>query len=350
MPALAPEFEFLLLTNRPLGEDKVPSGCRQVFLGRAVAEGSAQAKAYSPLWMNFIVPGYLAREKVALFHGTNFALPALGCGRYVVTIHDLAFVRVPAAFSLLHRTYLRSLVWLGVRRADHVIVGSVAARNDLVELGGGDSCPLSVIHHGIDECYAPSDDIPYLTCVREQLGLPSRYILHVGVMEARKSIETLLKAGVPLIRDGIVDGIVLAGRDGPGSDLVRRTAAESTVSSKIHFLRYVPQQLMRGLYNLARVVVYPSRFEGFGLPVLEAMACGTPVVASDASSLPEVAGGAALLFPAADVTALESALRRLLGDARLRADLRLRGFARVADFSWARSAAQHIEVYRRVLG
>jgi glycosyltransferase involved in cell wall biosynthesis len=108
--------------------------------------------------------------------------------------------------------------------------------------------------------------------------------------------------------------------------------------------------MMCGLYSLAQALVFPSWFEGFGLPIIEAMACGTPVVASDSSSLPEVAGGAALLFPAAEAPALENALRRLLGDPGLHADLRLRGFARAADFSWARSAAQHLQVYRRILG
>jgi glycosyltransferase involved in cell wall biosynthesis len=217
-------------------------------------------------------------------------------------------------------------------------------------MGGVESSSLSVIHHGIDERYAPCEDHGNLARVREQFSLPPRYLLHVGVVEARKNIETLLKAGAPLVRDGTVDGIVLAGRDGRGADSVRRTASELGVLDKVHFFGYVPQNMMCGLYGLAQVLVFPSWFEGFGLPVIEAMACGTPVVASDSSSLPEVAGGAALLFPAAEAPTLENVLRRLLGDPRLHADLRLRGLARAADFSWARSAAQHLEVYRRVLG
>jgi glycosyltransferase involved in cell wall biosynthesis len=300
--------------------------------------------------MNSLVPSFLAREGVSLFHGTNYALPVLGHSRTVVTIHDIAFVRVPRAFSLLHRTYLRSLVSLGVRRADHVVVGSEATRDDLVQMGVVGLGRMSVIHHGVDECYSPCENRGYLRRIRQQFGLPPSYILHVGVVEARKNIETLLKAGTPLVRDGIVDGIVLAGRDGRGSDSVHRTASELGVLDKLHFLGYVPQDMMCGLYGLARALVFPSWFEGFGLPIVEAMACGTPVVASDSSSLPEVAGGAALLFPATEAPALESALRRLLGDPRLQADLRLRGFARAADFSWAESAAQHLAVYRRVLG
>jgi glycosyltransferase involved in cell wall biosynthesis len=350
LPALAPEFEFLLLTDRPLDADKIPDGCRQVVLGRAFGEGSARAKTYSPFWMNCLVPRFLAGRGISLFHGTNYALPTFGRSRYVVTIHDIAFIRVPKTFSLLHRNYLRSLVSMGVQRADHVVVGSEAARSDLVQMVGVESSALSVIHHGIDECYAFCEDHGYLTRVREQLGLPSRYILHVGVVEARKNIETLLRAAAPIIRDGTVDGVVLAGRDGRGADSVRRIASELGVLDNVHFLGYVPQYMMCGLYNLAQVLVFPSLFEGFGLPIIEAMACGTPVVASDSSSLPEVSGGAAFLFPAAEAPALENALRRLLGDPGLHTDLRLRGFARAAAFSWARSAAQHLQVYRRVLG
>jgi glycosyltransferase involved in cell wall biosynthesis len=350
LPALAPEFEFLLLTNRPLPADNVPNACRQVVLGRSLAEGSARAKAYSPFWMNCLVPRFLAREGVSLFHGTNYALPALGRSRYVLTIHDIAFVRVPRAFSPFHGRYLRSLVSLGARRADHVVVGSAAARDDLVHMGAVDLGRLSVIHHGIDERYALCNDHAYLARVREQFSLPPRYILHVGVVEARKNIETLLKACAPLVREGAVDGIVLVGRDGRGSDSVRRAACELGVFDRTHFLGYVPQHMMCGIYTLAQAFVFPSWFEGFGLPIIEAMACGIPVVASDSSSLPEVAGGAALLFPAAEAHALAIVLRRLLGDPGLQADLRVRGLARAADFSWARSAARHLQVYRRVLG
>jgi glycosyltransferase involved in cell wall biosynthesis len=349
LPALAPEFEFLLLTDRPLDADKVPSQCRQVVLGRAFAEGSAQAKAYSPFWMNCLVSRFLAREGVNLFHGTNYALPALGRVRYVVTIHDIAFVRVPETFSLFHRSYLRSLVSLGVRRANHIVVGSEAARGDLVRLGGVDVGRLSVIHHGFDDTYSPCEDNSYLTRVREQFKLPPRYLLHVGVIETKKNTETVLKACAPLIQERVVDEVVLAGRDGRGADSVRRLARQLGFEDRARFLGYVPQDAMRGVYTLARVLVFPSWFEGFGLPVLEAMACGTPVVASDSSSIPEVAGDAALLFPPHSPDALQAALRAVLSDSALRSRLIQRGLSRVRQFSWAESARRHVDVYRRVL-
>ncbi|HTW90705.1 MAG TPA: glycosyltransferase, partial [bacterium] len=145
LPVLAPEIEFLLLTDRPIDASRLPVGCRQVVVGLAFAEGGVRAKAYSPFWMNCVVPRVLAYEKVTLFHGTNYALPAVGHCRYVLTIHDIAFISVPSAFSLVHRSYLRSLVRMGVQRADHVVVGSEAARDDIAPMRGVEFNRLSVI-------------------------------------------------------------------------------------------------------------------------------------------------------------------------------------------------------------
>jgi len=347
LPSLAPEFEFLLLTDRPLGN--VPDGCRQVVLGHAFPDGGARAKAYSPFWMNFHVARFLKREGVCLFHGTNYAMPATGNCRYVATIHDVAFMRVPRTFSPIHREYLRSQVALSVRRADHIVVVSESVRNDLVQLAGVGLDRMTVIHSGVDERYSVCTDQSYLAGVRGRLGLPKRYVLHVGVIEAKKNVETLLKASAPLVREGVVDGIVLAGRDGRGAGRVRELASVLGLGEKAHFLGYVPRASMGALYCLARVLVFPSWFEGFGLPILEAMACGTPVIASNSSSLPEVAGGAAILFPPDSADALEDALRRVLSDQRLRAELTKQGLARVAEFSWAASAVHHLELYRQVL-
>ncbi len=300
--------------------------------------------------MNCLVPHFLARERIDLFHGTNYALPYFWGGtHYVATIHDIAFVRVPRTFSLLHRTYLRSLVSFGVRRADHIIVGSNDAKDDLARMTGVGSTRVSVIHHGIEDSYSADANDSYLERVRGELGLPLRYVLHVGVVEKKKNIETLLKACTPLVRERVLDAVVLAGRDGRGADDVRRMAHQLNIKSNTMFLGYVAQDLMRGLYSLASVLVFPSWFEGFGLPVLEAMACGTPVVASNSSSIPEVAGDAALLFPPEAPDALQDALRAILLSVELRNRLRARGLSRAAAFSWDESARRHIDVYRRVL-
>jgi glycosyltransferase involved in cell wall biosynthesis len=348
LPALAPEFEFLLLTDRTL--TRVPDGCRQVVLGRAYPEGGAGVKLYSPLWMNLEVARFIRREGLSLFHGANYALPVSGDCRFVATVHDLAFIRVPKTFSLIHRTYLRSQVALSVRRADHIAVVSRAVRDDLIRLTGVDPRRVTVIHNGVDECYSVCNDQSYLAGVRSRLNLPERYLLYVGAIEAKKNIEALLMAGAPLVHEGLVDAIVLAGADGRRADDIRNLASELRLTGKAVFLGRVAQEAMPGLYGMARAFVFPSWFEGFGLPILESMACGTPVVASNSSSLPEVAGDAAILFPPAAPDVLGRELRRVLTDPSLRANLVDRGLARAAGFSWAASAARHLDLYRAVLG
>ena len=185
--------------------------------------------------------------------------------------------------------------------------------------------------------------------IRSQFDLPERFALHVGVVETRKNIEVLLKAGAGLLAENLLDVIVLAGMDGRGSDAVRRTVAELRIEGRVRFLGYVPQVAMHGLYSLARVFVMPSWYEGFGMPVLEAMACGTPVIASCVSSLPEVVGDGALLVSPDDTAGLEQALRSLLTDSRLWSEMKEKGLNRVREFNWNKSAVKHLDVYRQVL-
>jgi len=350
LPVLAPEFEFRLLVDHPLGSGSIPGGCRQVVIGRGHGpDQRLAAKLYSPWWMNVLVTDYLKRAGVALFHGTNFAIPATTTCRSVTTIHDLAFLKVPAAFSLTYRLYASQIVRTALRRADGIVSVSAATKRDLVDVLGVRPDDVTVIHHGVGPEYSPEQHAEYLARVRGTHRLPHRFLLHVGMVQRRKNLDMLLRASAPLLRENIVDQVVLAGKDGPGADQVRRGAARLGVRDRVRFLGYVPPDVMPGLYRLAAVLVMPSLYEGFGMPVLEGMACGTPVVTSNTSSLPEVAGDAALLVPPGDPAALTAALRRLLLDQALASDLRSRGLRRASDFTWTESARRHLDVYRAVL-
>jgi len=231
-----------------------------------------------------------------------------------------------------------------------VISGSDAARSDLTQALGIAREEVAVIHHGVGDEFRVGHDQDYLDRVRVRFSLPRRFVLHVGIVEVKKGIDTLLDASAGIIRDGLVDAVVVAGRDGLGAREIRDRARELGLDDRAMFLGFVPQELLPALYSLASVVVFSSRYEGFGLPVLEGMASGVPVIAADASSIPEVAGDAAVLFPPGDERRLAEALRSVLGDAGLRSDLVRRGLARVKQFSWAESAAKHVGVYRKVLG
>lgn len=349
MPALAPELEFQLLVDRPLPEGVLPAGCTQVVLGRFVGHSPSVARLYSPIWLNTSVPQHVARDGVALFHGTNSVIPlSLPC-RTVCTIHDVSFMRVPHAYGPVYRRYMQAQARVALGRADAVVSVSYSSRKDMSELLGAASGDVIVIHNGVDDEFRNAHSDDYLYRVRSELELPRRYILHVGIVETKKNIETLLAASADLISAQLVDSVVLAGRDGFGAREIRSFASALGLDGKARFIGFVPQGLLPGLYALATAVVFPSQYEGFGLPVLEGMASGIPVIAAECSSIPEVAGDAAVLFPPGDAARLTAALRTVLSDAEFRADLTRRGLSRARRFTWAESAARHVDVYRQVL-
>jgi glycosyltransferase involved in cell wall biosynthesis len=349
MPALAPELEFQLLVDRPLPDGVLPEGCTQVVLGRFVGHSASIARFYSPIWLNTSVPQHVAHDRVALFHGTNSVIPLRLRCRTVCTIHDVSFMRVPHAYGRMYRRYMQAQARVALGRADAIVSVSYSSRKDMSELLGMAGDDVIVIHNGVDDEFRNSHSADYLCRVRSELELPSRYILHVGIVETKKDIETLLVASADLISARLVDSVVVAGRDGFGAREIRSRASALGLDGKARFIGFVPQGLLPGLYALATAVVFPSQYEGFGLPVLEGMASGIPVIAAESSSIPEVAGDAAVLFPPGDAVRLTAALRTVLSDAEFRADLTCRGLSRARQFTWAESAARHVAVYRQVL-
>uniref|UniRef100_A0A7V3PUR5 Glycosyltransferase family 1 protein n=1 Tax=candidate division WOR-3 bacterium TaxID=2052148 RepID=A0A7V3PUR5_UNCW3 len=346
---VGPEFEYLLLGDKPVSKKEIPDGCRYVQLGCFYREGGRLAQLYSPYWMNVIVPQFLNLKKITLFHGPNFVIPAKADCPCVATIHDLAFLKVPTAYTRIYRKYIKFQVQSAIKRASAIIAVSEATKNDLISLMKVAEEKIFVIYHGISEKFRPVNDSSFLEKVRKELQLPERFLLDVGVIERRKNIETLLRAAEPLIKEGLTDGVVFAGKDGLGANEIRQFSAKLRIASQVQFLGYVPDDLLVALYNLAQCLVFPSWYEGFGLPILEAMACGCPVVAADSSSIPEAAGDAALLFPPADADILKSKLRQVLTSENLRSELVKKGHKWVNRFSWQDAAERHLMVYRKVI-
>jgi glycosyltransferase involved in cell wall biosynthesis len=354
LPKAAPEAEFLLLVDRPVPSELVPAGCRQIVVGwRPSADsqsvGQFGAQFNSVYWMNVLVPSVLKRERADLFHGTNVAVPLLGRSRSVATIHDLVSMRVPGTYTAFYERYRKLSVPVAARHASHLVAVSESTKRDVVELIGIRPEKVTVVHHGVDASFAPVVDPVLLDRVRRQLSLPQRFIVHVGAVERQKRLEPLMHAAAEILKKGLIDAVVLAGEEGYGAEAVRSLVAELGIAERVRFLGYVSQEFIPALYSLARCAVYPSWYEGFGMPVLEAMACGTPIVASNTSSLPEVAGDAALLISPGDDGALARVLERLLTDDHLRNDLARRGIERARQFSWETCASRHADVYRRVL-
>lgn len=354
IPHVAPDLELLLFVDRSLPTNAVPEGCRQVVVGRRPSFESQSysrfnSQLYSVYWMAVLVPAALRRARIDVFHGMNVAIPLARGLPCVSTIHDLVSERIPDTFSPLYVRYRHLLVADVVRRADHIVAVSECTRRDVVDVFTANPSCVSTIHNAVDDGLAPVSVPDKLNDVRRRYGIPGRYVLTVGAVERQKRLGPFLAAAAEMIRRQLIECVVLAGEEGRGADDVRRQVVELGIADRVRLLGFVPQDDIPALYSLAACSVYPSWYEGFGLPVLEAMACGTPVITSNVSSLPEVAGDAALLVSPGDSRAIADALGMVLTDASLRQSLIERGFGRVKQFSWRRSAEQYVQLYRRII-
>ena len=311
------------------------------------------ALGYKP-WRMLVLLGQLSRvgfdyllPEAALFHATEHLLLPLRTIPTVLTVHDLIFRHLPSHHKPLNRWYLNLSLPLYCRRATHIIVVSECTRRDLITAYGLPPEKITVIREAADPRFRPRPP-EVVAAVSARYGLPARYLLFVGTIEPRKNLTRLLVAFEAAHAEGLTDGLVIVGRRGwLYGDFFARLE-QSPARDAVHFPGYVPDADLPAIYAGAQALVFPSLYEGFGLPVLEAMACGTPVAASHASSIPEIGAEAVLYFDPTDTEAMTETIRTLLRDADLRADLRQRGFGQAARFSWERAAAETEAVYDAV--
>jgi glycosyltransferase involved in cell wall biosynthesis len=283
----------------------------------------------------------------------SYTAPLWSACPTVVTVHDLSYERYPSFFSPRDRMLLSTTVPLSCRRAARVIAISESTKHDLVELYGIPSEKISVIYEAADERFLLPISGDHVNAVRTRYAREMRYVLALGNIQPRKNIGRLIDAFATCIMEGVVSQdllLVIAGQaKWRGSDIVRKVK-DRCLEDRVVFTGYVPEEDLPALYKGAEVFVFPSIYEGFGLPPLEAMACGTPVVCSSSSSLPEVVGGAARMFDPFDTRSLVEALRAVIGNTRVQRSLQEAGNRRVAAFSWDRAARQTEQVYRAACG
>jgi len=268
--------------------------------------------------------------------------------KVVLTVHDLSFLRAPEWFRRERAAYYRAAIRPSVRLADVVIADSQATAEDLKTFLGVSGDRVAVVLLGVDDALRPAD-APEIKRVRVKYGLPERFYLYLGTIEPRKNLPRLIEA-FDAIAGKTDAGLVIAGREGWKADATRRAFAEAAHRDRVKFPGFVPADDMAAVMSAAVAFVWPSLWEGFGLPPLEAMACGTPVVTSKTSSLPEVTGDAALLVDPANVDEIAATMLRVSEDVALRARLREAGLARARTLTWRRTAEQTAAVYRRVAG
>jgi glycosyltransferase involved in cell wall biosynthesis len=281
----------------------------------------------------------------------NFVPPPTRTQRLVVTVHDLAFRRFPETAPAATRRWLTRLD-RAVRGAAEIVVPSQASRADLVDLYPVDPDRVTVIHHGVDHDRFHPASPGEVDRVRRRYGIDGPYLLFVGGLEPRKNLPVLLQA-YSALPDDLRPALVLAGASVPWNPEGRTALAEALGDLPAHsrgrviLTGYVGDPDRAPLYAGAEALAFPSRYEGFGLPVLEAMACGTPVVTSNVSALPEIAGDDAVLVDPEDEGTIADGLRWVLEDESLRDRLRAAGPARAARFTWDDSARRHAEVLHR---
>jgi glycosyltransferase involved in cell wall biosynthesis len=286
---------------------------------------------------------------VDIFHATEHLLPRLRRIRSVFTLHDLIFRFDPGSHLPLNRIYLNTMMPRFLRAADAVIAVSECSRRDAIRLYGTPDEKIHVIPEGVDAHFKLMSQ-QQIDRVRARYHLPGRFILSVGTIEPRKNLPILFEVLASRREQGLGPWpLVIAGKPGWLYEPILARITELGLQDHVQLTGYFPDDDLPVLYNAATLLAMPSRYEGFGLPVLEAMACGTPVVCSNTSSLPEVAGEAALLAPPDDARVWAGTIARLMSDDALRSQLRQRGFNQAAHFSWEQAARRTADLYRHVV-
>ena len=291
----------------------------------------------------------LSFHSLDLLHSTDFIPPLYSNIPSVITVYDLAFLRWPQFLTESHAAYY-SQIDRAVRHAQHIIVPSQSTKNDVVGQLGASPKKISVIYGAAASLYRPLPRARCRATMRAKYGIPEQYIFFVSTIEPRKNIGGLLNAFHHLRKRYNVEdvGLVLAGKPGWLYEEVFRRVEELDLKQSTFFVGRVPDEDLSQLFVGARCHVHPAFYEGFGLPPLQAMACGTPTIVGNTSSMPEVVGDAGLIVDPSDWEEIAVAIHRLLTDDELHAELRQKGLQRASVFSWSRAAAETLAVYRMV--
>ena len=303
---------------------------------------------WTTIWhrLHMPLPVDLILGPVDVFHSPDYVLPPLRRGKTLVTIHDLSFLRHPEGAEPNLRGYLCAAVPHSLEKADLILGDSENTRQDIIELFGVRPERVQVVYPGVDQAFRVIEDQQALAAVKEAYSLDYPFILSVGTLEPRKNLIRLLDAYAVLRAGGDLEHkLVIAGGKGWLYDGIFRRVEELSLQEDVTFLGYLPEEHLPAVYCLSDLLVFPSLYEGFGLPPLEAMACGTPVITSDSSSLPEVVGEAGLMVPPGDAEALADTIRKVLADSELREDLVRRGLSRAAEFTWHAAGEKLLAIY-----
>ncbi len=339
------EEELYLLHNPALGNSRYD-------LGQLEKSGRVRLLQVSERTFSFseqlTVPLLLARQGIQLFHSPYYLKPYLTTSRSVVSIHDVIMKLFPEDTPSRKARLLFDLaVRLSLRSARRVVTGSQFSKETLVKYYGATPERINVVYYGVDGRFHPRSNAQ-IAPIRQRLSLPAKFALYVGINKPHKNLVRLVEA-FARARESVDIDLVVAGKEDRRYPQARVAAEKLGIAGHVVFLGDVAEADLPALYNLAEAFVFPSLCEGFGLPVLEAMASGVPVACSRASSLPEVAGDSAVLFDPMNVDEMAEAIARVAGDGGTRAGLVERGLGRASQFTWEETAKQTLAIYREAL-
>ncbi|MBE0428415.1 MAG: glycosyltransferase family 4 protein [Thermoleophilia bacterium] len=308
-------------------------------------------RALNLFYKEYRLPLELGSERIDIYHSPrDMGLPSpkrVACP-CLMTLHDVVLVRLARDYySRAHARIYESRLRKRLETADHIITVSEFSRNDILDWSGIDPDKVSVVHNGVSGKFGPVTDEAALEEVRRRYGLPRRFILSLGSTEPRKNITRAIQAYSEIRRMEPGTGLVVTGVDYSG--VQPRKAFSGLPMEGVNFSGYISDTDMPALISAAEILFFPSLYEGFGLPPLEAMACGTPVVTSNTTSIPEMVGDAAVMVDPADVAGMAAALEMVLNSEDLRAELVKKGFERATRFSWASTAEETKKIYKKVV-
>jgi glycosyltransferase involved in cell wall biosynthesis len=301
------------------------------------------------LWEQTVLPQLVRRLGLDLLHSPHYTRPLFLPCASVVTFHDMTFFLYPQLHTRAKRIFFPWMMRRSARLAEAIMADSESTYRDAMRILGIPAVKITTVPLGIGEEFHPITDARLLDDCRQRYNLPERFVLYVGLVEPRKNLPLLLQAYARLAQQDDPPPLVVVGRMGWMYEEVFRQIESLQLQQRVQFTGYVPDQDLPLVYNLAQCLLYPSRYEGFGFPPLEAMACGTPVITTASSAMQDQVGEAGLLVPPQDEQALFQAMRRLLHDHALQEELSRRGREQARKFTWEQTAFKTLQVYRQAV-
>lgn len=297
---------------------------------------------------HYKLPFILKEEGIDIFHFPHFYSLFFCACKGVVTIHDLIFSIFPAETSMPGRLYYNLMIKHSLKIAKKIIAVSHNTKRDIMNFFGIPDAKIEVIYEGIDKIFHPIDDRVVLENIKQKYNIDAQFILYVGLKKPHKNLSRLIRAFGLWKRSGRKGKLVIVGKEDVRYSL-KPLVEEFGLNNEVVFTGYIPREDLVLLYNAAEIFVFPSLYEGFGLPVLEAMACGKPIIASNCSSLPEIVGDCAVLINPYDIEEMANVIKVVLDDEKLKRDLSQKALDRSKFFSWSKCAEQTIDVYESVM-